>query len=647
MIRNPQSARHPKLLIHHILTLFCSGRPAAFHQVHSNQQLRLLSRCSTNSLNRNRSFTRQIEAIMASSDETLSKEIEDLNIKIKNQGDLVRTLKSASSEHRDPCAIGLQVEILKNIKAQLEELKSANGITSNPTSVGKAPSKHPSQSKSKQKTEISKFQLKVPKGTKDHHPREMLIREKIFATITKIFKLHGAVTIDTPVFELKEILSGKYGEDSKLIYDLQDQGGELCSLRYDLTVPFARFLAMNAKEFATMKRYHIAKVYRRDQPAMTKGRMREFYQCDFDIAGATDPMIADAEVLAIACEVLEALEIGHFTIKLNHRKLLDGIFALCGVPDDKFRSISSAVDKLDKLSWVDVKKEMTDEKGLNPEIADRIGEYVKLKGAEDLLGKLFNDARLVANITAKQGLEEMKLLMDYISVFGIMHRISFDLSLARGLDYYTGVIYEAVVEASAPPPQSSSQSDRPPKSTQRPKANTDDAEEDVDESQVGVGSIAAGGRYDNLVGMFSSGKDKIPCVGISFGVERIYSILKMKSKESGLENQRGKEVDVFVMSVGDGLLTERMKVCKELWDAGFSAEFMYKSKPKPQKQFDAVDRDQIRFAVILGPDELKEGKIRIKEQIGKEGNLESQDKAGLLVDRQDMISWLRGKLSKV
>jgi histidyl-tRNA synthetase len=231
---------------------------------------------------------------------------------------------------------------------------------------------------SKDKKEGSGFQLKVPKGTIDHKPAAALLRKKIFATLERIFAKHGGETIDTPVFELKDILAGKYGEDSKLIYDLQDQGGELCSLRYDLTVPFARYVAMNG--LTNMKRYHIAKVYRRDQPVMSKGRMREFYQCDFDIAGTYDAMVPDAEILYILCEALNALEIGEYTIKLNHRKILDGIFELAGVPAEKTRMISSAVDKLDKLPWADVKKEMTVEKGLDEAVADRIGQYVGLKG---------------------------------------------------------------------------------------------------------------------------------------------------------------------------------------------------------------------------------------------------------------------------
>ncbi|KAK6707267.1 hypothetical protein SNK04_008266 [Fusarium graminearum] len=258
----------------------------------------------------------------------------------------------------------------------------------------------------------TKFELKTPKGTKDWEGKDMVIRDHIFNTITQVFKRHGGVTIDTPVFELREILAGKYGEDSKLIYDLADQGGEICSLRYDLTVPFARFLAMN-KQIQNIKRYHIAKVYRRDQPAMTKGRMREFYQCDFDIAGTYDPMLPDAEVLRIITEVFEGLGWnGGYTIKLNHRKILDGIFQVCGVPEDKIRTISSAVDKLDKLPWADVRKEMTEEKGLDGEVADRIGEWVVLKGKQDLLKKLQSTESLAANESMKKGMEDLELLLN-------------------------------------------------------------------------------------------------------------------------------------------------------------------------------------------------------------------------------------------
>ncbi|XP_009704588.1 PREDICTED: histidine--tRNA ligase, cytoplasmic-like, partial [Cariama cristata] len=181
----------------------------------------------------------------------------------------------------------------------------------------------------------------------------------------------------------QETLMGKYGEDAKLIYELQDQGGELLALRYDLTVPFARYLAMN--KITNMKRYHIAKVYRRDNPATTRGRYREFYQCDFDIAGWFDPMIPDAECLKIVHEILSDLQLGDFLIKVNDRRILNGVFAVCGIPESKFITTCSAVDKLDKMPWEEVRSEMVGEKGLSPEAADHIGEYVQLHGGLDLI----------------------------------------------------------------------------------------------------------------------------------------------------------------------------------------------------------------------------------------------------------------------
>nr|POF26010.1 histidine--trna ligase, mitochondrial [Quercus suber] len=461
------------------------------------------------------------------------------------------------------------------------------------------------------------FQLKVPKGTKDWEGKDMVIRDRIFSSITDVFKRHGAVTIDTPVFELKEILSGKYGEDSKLIYDLADQGGELCSLRYDLTVPFARWLAMNSS-VKNIKRYHIAKVYRRDQPAMAKGRMREFYQCDFDIAGEYDAMLPDAEIIRITCEIFKSLDWeGTYTIKINHRKILDGIFEVCGVPTEKLRTISSAVDKLDKAPWEEVRKEMTEEKGLDPEVADRIGEYVVQKGGRDILEVLQKDEKLSANESAKAGLADMALLFTYLESFSVLDKISFDMSLARGLDYYTGVIYEVVTEGSAP---SSSGAQKPKKAS----ANGD--EDRSNDPSIGVGSVAAGGRYDNLVSMFS-GKQQIPCVGISFGVDRIFSITKARlaaSKTAAVV--RNNEVDVYVMAFGgkgfEGLLPQRMEVAKRLWDAGIKAEFSWKVKPKLPQQFKAAEVNGVPFAIILGEDELKAGKCKIKEMGLSEGHPE-------------------------
>ncbi|KAI9320413.1 histidyl-tRNA synthetase [Dichotomocladium elegans] len=439
----------------------------------------------------------------------------------------------------------------------------------------------------------------------------MAIREKVFSAITGVFKKHGAITIDTPVFELREILAGKYGEDSKLIYDLADQGGELCSLRYDLTVPLARFIAMYGKEYQNIKRYHIAKVYRRDQPAMTKGRLREFYQCDFDIAGTYDPMIPDAEVLRVLCEALSVLDIGPYTVKINHRKILDGIFQACQVPDGSIRSVSSAVDKLDKLSWDQVKREMIDDRGIDASIAERIGEYVKLKGGRELLENLAQDPLLQQNTMAVQGVADMKLLFEFLEALGIEDKMCIDLSLARGLDYYTGVIYEAVT----------------------PQSGAD-----------GVGSVAAGGRYDDLVGMLSGvnkkGKPslKVPCVGVSLGVERIFSILMAKQGQQ----IKTKDTEVLVIAVGGGLIKEQMRIARELWDSGIKASFMFKNKPKLEKQWALCEKDQIPYAVIIGQDEVDNNQVRLKDMMAKD---KSQG-AGITLSRNDLVQELKARLDK-
>lgn len=478
------------------------------------------------------------------------------------------------------------------------------------------------------KLKKSDFILKTPKGTKDWSDKDMVLREAIFSSLTGLFQRHGAVTIDTPVFELRDILTGKYGEDLKLIYNLEDQGGELTSLRYDLTVPFARFVACNS--IAAIKRYHIAKVYRRDQPAMTKGRMREFYQCDYDVAGAYDAMVPDSEVLAVLCEGLTGLGVTDFKVKLNHRKILDGIFQACGVAEEDVRKVSSAVDKLDKLPWAAVRAEMTDEKGQSPEVADRIGQFVKVSGTlRETLDFLQKQPLLASNDSAQQGILDMAILADYVEAFGISHHLLFDLLLARGLDYYTGLIYEAVTEASAPPENAAE--------LKKKKKNDDDASE-----YVGVGSIAAGGRYDNLVGMFSNGK-LIPCVGISFGVERIFSIIKARSG-STWDLLLSSHTDVFVMAFGGGpgwtgFLGERMRVARTLWEGGINAEYVYKAKANPRKQFDAAEKCGARVAVILGKEEFPEGKIRIK--VLGQGD-DSTD--GDLVDAESVVEAVRAKL---
>jgi histidyl-tRNA synthetase len=259
------------------------------------------------------------------------------------------------------------------------------------------------------------------------------------------------------------------------------------------------------------------------------------------------------------------------------------------------------------LPWEDVKKEMVHEKGLEAHVADRIGEYVKLSGSEELCDKLLSDTKLSANESAKQGIEDMKLLFKYLTVFNIKDKISFDLSLARGLDYYTGIIYEAVF-------------------------NQASAHDDT----VGIGSIAAGGRYDELVGMFSGGK-KIPCVGASIGVERVFSLLLRKAK---LSHVRSTQTQVFVIAIGE-LVEERMAILRELWDAGICAEMMFKKKPKLPAQWTACDKDQVPLAIIIGGSEVEQGVVKIKDMTNKTGTQEEKE---VTVKRSDMVAEVKKKL---
>uniref|UniRef100_A0AAA9SUW8 Histidine--tRNA ligase, cytoplasmic n=2 Tax=Bos TaxID=9903 RepID=A0AAA9SUW8_BOVIN len=330
---------------------------------------------------------------------------------------------------------------------------------------------------------------------------------------------------------------------------------------------------------------------------------------DFDIAGQFDPMLPDAECLKIMCEILSSLQIGDFLVKVNDRRILDGMFAICGVPDSKFRTICSSVDKLDKVSWEEVKNEMVGEKGLAPEVADRIGDYVQQHGGVSLVEQLLQDPKLSQNKQALEGLGDLKLLFEYLTLFGIADKISFDLSLARGLDYYTGVIYEAVLLQ--PPARAG-------------------------EEPLGVGSVAAGGRYDGLVGMFDPKGRKVPCVGLSIGVERIFSIVEQRL-EALEEKVRTTETQVLVASAQKKLLEERLKLISELWDAGIKAELLYKKNPKLLNQLQYCEETGIPLVAIIGEQELKDGVIKLRSVASREE---------VDVRREDLVEEIKRRTSQ-
>ncbi|CAF0887851.1 unnamed protein product, partial [Didymodactylos carnosus] len=497
----------------------------------------------------------------------------DLNDLIKIQGDLVRKLKSekASSDQIDDA-------VQKLLKLKLEQQNSVRTQQVDGDAVTL-----PKDDKA----------IKTPRGTQDYSPEQMAVRENIFRIIVDCFKRHGAETLDTPVMELKSILTEKYGEDSKLIYELKDQGEEALALRYDLTVPFARYLAQN--KISNMKRYHIAKVYRRDNPKMTRGRYREFYQCDFDIAGVYDPMVPDAECLKIVVEILEKLALGPFLVYVNHRKLLDAVFAVSGVPDSLFRPISSAVDKLDKTPWEDVRNEMVNLKGLDPDVADKVGEYVKLHGDADLVQKLRADVNLSKRKDAQEALNDLELLFRYLQLYDVMDKIVFDLKLARGLDYYTGVVFEAVLNEYKYDPL-------------------------LGEEQLAVGSVAGGGRYDELVNRIDPKKPKVPCIG--------NSKITVKTVET----------EVYVASAQKNLLEERMKLCSYLWKHGFKTEMALKRNPKMLDQLQYCEKQQVALCVIIGESELQNNIVKIRNVSTRE---ETDVKRDLLADE------LRSRLNKL
>lgn len=404
--------------------------------------------------------------------------------------------------------------------------------------------------------------LKLPSGTRDIHPTQALQREQIRAYIASVYKKYGALPIDTPVFELKSLLLGQYGGESnaKLVYDLMDQGGQLLSLRYDLTVPFARYMAMNNKTM--MKRYQMGRVYRRDNPSMEQGRFREFEQNDIDFAGAFAPMIADAEILAVVCEILQTL-LGKFKIKLNHKQLLDMILEKQGVPNDKIKTVCSSLDKLDKLTWLQVADELQS-KNISDQVIENLHQLTELHGEPtETVEKLRTMFPTCSDI-----LDECQLLFKYLTVTDTLKHIEFDMMLARGLDYYTGIIFEAVT--------------------------------DID---MKVGSVAAGGRYDQLIGQFAT--QDVPVIGASIGVERLFTLLESKS-------QPEPTIQCLVTPIGTGLVCEVMNIAQKLRAKNIPTEFLY-YEAKMKHQLEHALNNGIHYMIILGPDELAKGIVKLKD----------------------------------
>lgn len=425
--------------------------------------------------------------------------------------------------------------------------------------------------------------LRTPKGTIDYNQKSSLILEQIIDKSTLIFKKHGASPIRTPVFELKEILLNKYGDDSKLIFDLKDQGGDLCSLRYDLTVPFARYLAQNGIQ--KIKRYQCGEVFRRDQPSITKGRFREFLQCDFDIAGSYKDMVADAEVIKIVDECLDSFNIGKYFVKINHRQILGAILTLSGLESDIHATICSTIDKIDKMRIEDIRLELKN-KGCSAEGIGIIERYIKINGEIEEITNLTKDP--IYDISCgKKGIDDLILLHEYLKCFNADINVKYDLSLARGTDYYTGIIFEASYDSHS------------------------------------VGAVIGGGRYDNLVDGFARDKGRkgmqVPCVGFSVGVMRIYTLL------SSQQNIEVFNIVAFVGSSGGCYLKERLCITNLLWEHNIPAETYYNESMHFKKQATFCQKNGIRFLIILGEDEINKNVVQICDNTAGTRNTVAHD----------------------
>ena len=409
----------------------------------------------------------------------------------------------------------------------------------------------------------------IPKGTRDFGPVEMARRNYIFSTIRSVFALYGFQQIETPSMELMSTLMGKYGEEGdKLLFRIQNSGEKANEapekgLRYDLTVPFARYIVQHREEIQfPFKRYQIQPVWRADRPQ--KGRYREFYQCDVDIIG-TNSLVSELELIQIVEEVYRRLGI-RVCLHLNNRKILAGIAEVIGAPD-KITDITVAIDKLDKIGLEKVNEELA-ERGLNNEAINKLQPILALQGSN--AEKLETIAHILANNeVGTKGVEETRTILDLAKDQTLP--IELDLTLARGLNYYTGAIFE------------------------------------VKALDVQIGSITGGGRYDNLTGIF--GLPDVSGVGISFGADRIYDVLAELNlyPASMLESTQ-----VLFAAFGDAELRYALGWAKELRAKGVRVE-VYPEPAKMKKQMSYADAKQIPYVAIVGGNEMESNTVMLKE----------------------------------
>ena len=436
----------------------------------------------------------------------------------------------------------------------------------------------------------------IPKGTRDFSSEETQRREYIFDTIKEVFKLYGYQPIETPAMENLSTLLGKYGEEGdKLLFRILNSGdylsnatdadlesrdiiklsSKICEkgLRYDLTVPFARFVTQHRNDIVfPFKRYQIQPVWRADRPQ--KGRYREFFQCDVDVIGS-DSLLNEYELLRIVDEVFENLKL-KIIIKINNRKILAGIASYIG-ENNKITDITVAIDKIEKIG-IDAVNEELRERGLSAEAIEKLQPILLLTGSnEEKLSSI--EMLLAQSEIGMKGVEELKTIFGYVAMADMKAPIELDLTLARGLNYYTGAIIE------------------------------------VKSADVEIGSVCGGGRYDNLTGVF--GMEGVSGVGVSFGADRIYDVLKQTDKFADIETA---SAEVLVVNFGGETINYALKIVEHLRKLSVKSE-LYPDAGKLKKQFAYADAKKIPYIIIAGDDEISENAMTIKNMTSGEQEL--------------------------
>lgn len=410
------------------------------------------------------------------------------------------------------------------------------------------------------------------RGFRDYLPETMIAKERMLRTVARTFEHHGFAPLQTPALEYEEVLLGKYGtEGDKLLYRFRDLGDRAVAMRYDLTVPLARVVAQYADLEQPFRRYQIGTVWRAEKPG--PGRYREFMQCDVDITG-TESILADAEILAAGANVLTALGVERFVVRVNNRKILNAALARAGITEAaRAMDTLRVVDKLPKIGEEKVRRELAEGVGLDAAAIDAVFAFLALNAPGGDRAALFD--QLVPLMTGHEegecGLAELRELLRYADAMGLGDRVEVDLSIARGLDYYTGTIYETFLL---------DREDR--------------------------GSVMSGGRYDTLIGVFR--KQPVPAVGISLGIDRLFNTLL----DLGLVETTRATAEVLVAVFDATTAVDAARIAHALRRDGIAAE-LYPAADRLKKQFKYADRKGIPRVVLAGPDEIAAGAAKVKD----------------------------------